>query len=48
MELTHHWSINRTNRYIWDEKLDSGDQNIIEKSFENNAHMVTIGLNFHF
>lgn len=46
--LNHHWSIDSTYRYIWLEKLESRDENLVEKKYENNAHMVTIGLNFHF
>lgn len=46
--LSHHWSIDGTYRYIWLEKLQSRDENIVDKKYENNAHMITIGLNFHF
>lgn len=46
--LNHQWSIDGTYRYIWLEKLQSRDENIIDKKYENNAHMITIGLNFHF
>jgi hypothetical protein len=37
-----------TYRYIWLEKFQSRDENLVDKKYENNAHMVTIGLNFHF
>ena len=43
--LLSHFS---TYRYIWLEKLESRDENLVEKKYENNAHMITIGLNFHF
>ncbi len=46
--LNHHWSIDGTYRYVWLEKLQSRDDNIVDKKYDNNAHMVTIGLNFHF
>jgi opacity protein-like surface antigen len=46
--LTQHWSIDSTYRYIWLEQIESRDENLVEKKYENNAHMVTIGLNFHF
>ena len=43
-----HFSIDSTYRYIWLEKIQSKDQNIFDKSFNDNGHMVTIGVNFHF
>ena len=46
--LNQHWSIDSTYRYIWLEKIESKDQNIVDKKFNDNGHMVTIGLNFHF
>ncbi len=46
--LNHHWSIDGTYRYIWLEKIQSRDQNIADKQFNDNGHMITIGLNFHF
>ncbi|HEX2056532.1 MAG TPA: porin family protein [Nitrospiraceae bacterium] len=46
--LNRHVSIDSTYRYIWLEKIESRDENVVEKKYENNAHMVTIGLNFHF
>ncbi len=46
--LNRHWSIDGTYRYIWLEKVESRDQNIVDKRFQDSGHMVTIGLNFHF
>lgn len=46
--LSRHWSIDSTYRYVWLEKIESQDQNIVDKKFDDNGHMVTIGLNFHF
>lgn len=46
--LNRRWSIDGTYRYIWLEKVESRDQNIVNKNFQDNGHMVTIGLNFHF
>ncbi len=46
--LNRHWSIDGTYRYIWLEKVESKDQNVVDKKFDDNGHMVTIGLNFHF
>ena len=43
-----HVSIDSTYRYIWLEKLESRDQNLTDKKFQDNGHMVTIGVNFHF
>ncbi len=41
-------SIDGTYRYIWLEKIESRDQNIVEKKFQDNGHMITAGINFHF
>jgi hypothetical protein len=30
------------------EKIESRDQNIVDKKFQDNGHMITVGLNFHF
>lgn len=43
-----HVSIDSTYRYIWLEKIQSKDQNIVDKKFQDNGHMVTVGVNFHF
>jgi opacity protein-like surface antigen len=46
--LNDYFSVDSTYRYIWLEKVESRDQNIKDKKFDDNGHMVTIGLNFHF
>jgi len=46
--LNNHVSIDSTYRYIWLEDIQSKDQNIKDKSFNDNGHMITVGLNFHF
>jgi opacity protein-like surface antigen len=46
--LNKHWSIDSTYRYIWLERIESKDQNVVDKKFNDNGHMITIGLNFHF
>ncbi len=46
--LNKTWSIDSTYRYIWLEKVESRESNILDKQFRDNGHMITIGLNFHF
>jgi opacity protein-like surface antigen len=46
--LSNRISIDSTYRYIWLEDIHSKDQNIKDKSFNDNGHMITVGLNFHF
>jgi len=46
--FNRHWSVDSTYRYIWLEKVESQDQNIVDKKYSDNGHMVTIGINFHF
>jgi opacity protein-like surface antigen len=46
--ITNRFSVDSTYRYIWLEKVESQNQNIQDKKFNDNGHMVTIGLNFHF
>jgi opacity protein-like surface antigen len=46
--LNKTWSIDSTYRYIWLEKVESRESNILDKRFRDNGHMITIGLNFHF
>jgi opacity protein-like surface antigen len=46
--ISRHWSIDGTYRYIWLEKIESKDQNVTDKSFQDNGHMITAGINFHF
>jgi len=46
--FNRHFSIDSTYRYVWLEKIESKDQNIFDKKFNDNGHMITIGVNFHF
>jgi opacity protein-like surface antigen len=46
--FNNHISIDSTYRYIWLEDIRSRDQNIKDKDFNDNGHMITAGLNFHF
>jgi hypothetical protein len=33
---------------MWLQKIESKDQNIVDKKFTHNGHMIMIGVNFHF
>lgn len=46
--LSNRISIDSTYRYIWLEDIRSKDQNVVDKKFNDNGHMITVGLNFHF
>ena len=46
--FNRHWSIDSTYRYIWLEKIESRDENFVDKKYNDNGHMVTIDLNLHF
>lgn len=46
--ITNHFSIDSTYRHIWLEKVQSRDASLQDKKFQDNGHMVTIGLNYHF
>lgn len=48
-KLNEYLSVDASYRYIWVEDIRSRDQtNVLEKDYEDNAHMITAGLNFHF
>ena len=46
--FNNHVSIDGTYRYIWLEKIESKDQNLVHKKFQDNGHMITAAINFHF
>ena len=46
--FNRHFSIDSTYRYIWLEKIESKDQNIVGKKFNDNGYVITIGVTFHF
>jgi opacity protein-like surface antigen len=46
--LNDHWSIDGTYRFVWLERVQSRDDSLFDKRFQDHGHMVTIGLNFHF
>lgn len=46
--FTRNVSVDSTYRYIWLERVESKDQNIFDKKFNDNGHMITVGMNYHF
>ncbi|GJL50026.1 outer membrane protein [Candidatus Nitrospira salsa] len=46
--LNERWSVDGTYRYVWVEDVKAQDVNFSNKDFEDDGHMVTIGLNLHF
>lgn len=46
--LNEYWSIDATYRYLWLEDIESVDQNLQDKDFEDSGSMVTIALNYLF
>jgi opacity protein-like surface antigen len=46
--LHRNWSIDGSYRFVWLERVQSKDENLFDKKFQDEGHMVTIGLNYHF
>jgi opacity protein-like surface antigen len=46
--LHRHWSIDGSYRFVWLERVQSKDENLFDKNWQDEGHMVTIGLNYHF
>jgi opacity protein-like surface antigen len=46
--LHRNWSIDGSYRFVWLERVQSKDENLFDKNFQDEGHMVTIGLNYHF
>lgn len=46
--VTDHISIDSTYRHIWLERVESKTVSLDDKKFNDNGHMVTIGVNVHF
>jgi len=46
--ITDHISVDSTYRHIWLERVESKSASLDDKKFDDNGHMVTIGLNVHF
>ncbi len=46
--LNEDWSIDGTYRFIWLEKVESKDSNLLDKKFDDSGPLVTVALNFHF
>lgn len=46
--LNRNWSVDGTYRFVWLERGTTRDKNLDDKKFQDEGHMVTIGLNYHF
>ncbi len=46
--LSRNWSVDGSYRFVWLERVQSKDENLQNKKFQDEGHMVTIGLNYHF
>jgi opacity protein-like surface antigen len=46
--LHRNWSIDGSYRFVWLERVQSRDEKLFDKKFQDEGHMVTIGLNYHF
>ncbi|MDR4493545.1 MAG: outer membrane beta-barrel protein, partial [Nitrospirales bacterium] len=46
--LNPSWSIDGSYRFVWLESLESKNDNLFDKNFKDEGHMVTVGLNYHF
>ena len=46
--LNRWWSIDGTYRYVWVEKVQSKNAPPFDKEFNDNGHMITAALNYHF
>lgn len=45
--LSQHVPVEGSYRYLWIEKVDSRDRNIVDKQFQKSGHMVTGAYNVH-
>lgn len=46
--LSRSWSLDATYRYVWVENVESTNAPPLQKDFDDNGHMITAGLNYHF
>ena len=46
--LSRNWSVDGSYRFVWLERIRSIDANANNTKFQDEGHMVTIGLNYHF
>jgi opacity protein-like surface antigen len=46
--LSRHWSVDGSYRFVWLERIRSIDASANNTKFQDEGHMVTIGLNYHF
>jgi opacity protein-like surface antigen len=46
--FNNHFSADASYRHVWLESIASRSASLDDKRFEDHAHMITVGLNFHF
>ncbi|MBS0152367.1 MAG: outer membrane beta-barrel protein [Nitrospira sp.] len=46
--ISNQVSADASYRHIWLEKIESKSASLDDKKFNDNGHMITVGLNFHF
>jgi opacity protein-like surface antigen len=46
--LNKYWSVDASYRYVWTEDIESKDDALLEKDYDDNGSMVTVALNLHF
>jgi len=47
--LSHHWSVDASYRYVWNENIHSqSPTSPVGKNFSDSGYELTTGLNFHF
>jgi opacity protein-like surface antigen len=46
--LSQYVSVDGTYRYVWVEDVNSRDNSLLEKEYDDSGHMITAALNFHF
>lgn len=45
--MDHHWSLDASYRYVWNEDLEANDA-LGRRTFSDRGHMGTVGLNYRF
>jgi opacity protein-like surface antigen len=41
-------SVDGTYRFVWVESIESQDESLLSSDYDDNGHMITVGLNLHF